>query len=103
MDSDENHNSTYFNFSTESLDAKPFNPEQNCELPVPPSGTKFSCKTPVSGERLGKYNLYVPEGTVCRLKCIDENSSSKMPKKRTHPYFCWDGQWNATINRRLEC
>lgn len=68
---------------------------------MPPSGAKFSCKTPMQGQRLGRHDLFVPEGTMCRLKCIDDDNS--IPKNQFKPYFCWDGKWNATINRRIEC
>lgn len=83
---------------------KPFNPVQDCELPLPPAKAKYTCATPVRYNRISKNNdLFVPEGTTCELNCIGDSNSVVEPKKKSSAtLFCWDGRWNGTFNH-LKC
>uniref|UniRef100_A0A8D8ESR9 (northern house mosquito) hypothetical protein n=3 Tax=Culex pipiens TaxID=7175 RepID=A0A8D8ESR9_CULPI len=64
----------------------------DCTYQIPPNNGRFACEIkPTSGN-----DLYVPTGTVCRIKCNDHFEIP--PHLRSASVFeCHEGRWNSTM------
>ena len=64
----------------------------DCTYQIPPNNGRFACEIkPTSGN-----DLYVPAGTVCRIKCNDHFEIP--PHLRPASVFeCQEGRWNSTM------
>ena len=88
---------TFFNFvsSLEDYFRRIEGAISSCQLPQAPDHAKFSCK--VNRDLINEHEneLFIPDATVCRVKCarfyeIPENL------QRYSTFQCHNGRWNYT-------
>uniref|UniRef100_A0A1Q3G596 Putative conserved secreted protein n=1 Tax=Culex tarsalis TaxID=7177 RepID=A0A1Q3G596_CULTA len=66
----------------------------DCTYQIPPSNGRFACEIKPSAGN----DLYVPAGTICRIKCHDHFEIP--PHLRPQSVFeCQEGRWNSTMRQ----
>lgn len=69
-------------------------PTTDCTHPIPPENGRFACEIKPSD---GSSNdLYIPNGTVCRVKCND-HYDIPAHLRQASMFGCNDGRWNSTM------
>lgn len=64
----------------------------DCTYLIPPNNGRFACEMkPTSGN-----DLYVPAGTVCRIKC-NEHFEIPAHLRPASVFECTEGRWNSTM------
>jgi hypothetical protein len=68
----------------------------SCQLPAPPEHAKFSCK--VNRELVNEHEneLFIPDGTVCRVKCARFYEIPNEQLQRQSTFVCRIGRFNYT-------
>ncbi|XP_055528126.1 uncharacterized protein LOC129720656 [Wyeomyia smithii] len=66
----------------------------DCTYLIPPSHGRFACEIKPSDVSLS--DQYVPEGTVCRIKC-NEHYDIPAQLRQASVFGCNDGRWNSTM------
>lgn len=67
----------------------------SCQLPTAPEHAKFSCK--VNRDLINEHEneLFIPDGTTCRVKCLRFYEISDSLQKFSS-FQCRNGRWNYT-------
>ncbi|KAG5684867.1 hypothetical protein PVAND_014077 [Polypedilum vanderplanki] len=68
---------------------------QSCQLPKAPEHAKFSCKVDRDLINEIENELFIPDGTVCRVKCARLYEIGENLQKYS-AFQCRNGKWNYT-------
>ncbi|XP_055597528.1 uncharacterized protein LOC129747376 isoform X2 [Uranotaenia lowii] len=67
----------------------------DCSYPIPPNNGRFACEMN-NPDSDGSNDLYVPNGTICRIKCSD-NFEIPAHLQSVSAFECHEGRWNSTM------
>ncbi|XP_055624537.1 uncharacterized protein LOC129767552 [Toxorhynchites rutilus septentrionalis] len=69
-------------------------PTSECSYLIPPNNGRFACELRSTVE--SSNDLYVPSGTICRIKCND-NHEIPAHLQAGSVFACHEGHWNSTM------
>lgn len=70
-------------------------PTPDCTYLIPPNNGRFACEMKPSAATSAN-DLYVPSGTVCRIKC-NEHFEIPAHLQPASVFHCEEGRWNSTM------
>lgn len=69
-------------------------PTSDCTYLIPPNNGRFACE--MNPSAVSSNDLYVPNGTVCRIKC-NEHFEIPVQLQAASVFHCEEGRWNSTM------